>query len=115
MSTATGTPTRFGVTRTTTALWRVTFDNPPINLVDPVMVVELHQLLTEIEQDHHVAVIVFDSANPDFFLNHVDVAADPSPLAALPTAPSPFHHWTNLLIQLSKSPTVTISAIRGRA
>uniref|UniRef100_UPI000A00E211 enoyl-CoA hydratase/isomerase family protein n=1 Tax=Mycobacterium avium TaxID=1764 RepID=UPI000A00E211 len=115
MSTQADTSPRFSVTRTTPALWRVTFDNPPINLVDPLMVVELHQLLTEIEQDHHVAVIVFESANPDFFLNHVDVAADPSPLTALPTAPSPFHHWTNLLIRISKLPAVTISAIRGRA
>lgn len=102
MSTQADTSPRFSVTRTTPALWRVTFDNPPINLVDPLMVVELHQLLTEIEQDHHVAVIVFESANPDFFLNHVDVAADPSPLTALPTAPSPFHHWTNLLIRISR-------------
>ncbi|MBU8820602.1 hypothetical protein KL864_32525, partial [Mycolicibacterium goodii] len=63
MSTQADTSPRFSVTRTTPALWRVTFDNPPINLVDPLMVVELHQLLTEIEQDHHVAVIVFESAN----------------------------------------------------
>jgi hypothetical protein len=46
----------------------VTFDNPPINLIDPVLIVALHDLLTEIEQDKRVAVVVFDSADPDFFL-----------------------------------------------
>jgi enoyl-CoA hydratase/carnithine racemase len=93
----------------------VTLDNPPINLVDPVMIVELHHLLTEIEQDRQVAVVVFESANPEFFIAHFDVAADPEPLEVLPPAPTPFHRWANVLIRVSKSPAVTISAIRGRA
>ena len=38
--------TRFSLDRSTPSLWRVTFDNPPINLIDPVMVVELDALLT---------------------------------------------------------------------
>jgi hypothetical protein len=28
--------TRFSLDRSTPSLWRVTFDNPPINLIDPV-------------------------------------------------------------------------------
>jgi enoyl-CoA hydratase/carnithine racemase len=79
------------------------------------MIVELHRLLDEIEQDNQVAVVVFDSADPDFFLAHYDILADTSPFDALPRLTNPFHHWTNLLIRLSKSPAVTISAIRGRA
>jgi hypothetical protein len=31
--------TRFSLDRSTSSLWRVTFDNPPINLIDPVMIV----------------------------------------------------------------------------
>jgi enoyl-CoA hydratase/carnithine racemase len=114
MTTPTATSTRFTVTRTT-SLWRVTFDNPPINLIDPVMIVELNQLLDEIEQDNQVAVVLFDSADPDFFLAHYDILADASPLEALPPVANSFHHWANFLIRLSKSPAVTISAIRGRA
>jgi enoyl-CoA hydratase/carnithine racemase len=106
---------RLALARATPALWRVTIDNPPINLVDPTMIVELNQLLTDIEQDDQVAVVVFDSASPDFFIAHFDIAADPAPLQALPPAPTPFHHWANVLIRLSVSPAVTISAIRGRA
>jgi enoyl-CoA hydratase/carnithine racemase len=106
---------RFGLDRSTPALWRVTFDNPPINLIDPVMIVALHDLLTAIEQDNRVAVVVFDSADPDFFLAHYDIAADHSAFDALPSAPTPFHHWADLLIRLGRSPTVTISALRGRA
>jgi len=43
--------TRFTVTRSSPSLWRVTFDNPPINLIDAVMMKELLNLLTEIERD----------------------------------------------------------------
>src|SRR5256886_10022337 len=107
--------TGFSLDRSPPSLWRVTFDNPPINLIDPVMIVALHDLLTEIEQDKQVAVVVFDSADADFFLAHYDIAADQSAFNALPAARTPFHHWANLLIRLSRSRAVTISALRGRA
>ncbi len=64
---------RFSLDRSTPSLLRVTFDNPPINLIDPVMIVALHDLLNEIEQDKRVAVVVFDSADQDFFLPHYDI------------------------------------------
>src|SRR6266849_4561996 len=115
MTSPTPSPTRFNVTRSSPSLWRVTFHNPPINLIDPVMIVELHDLLTQIEQDNQVAVVVFDSADPDFFLAHYDIAADPSAFDALPAAPSAFHHWADFLIRLGKSSAVTITALRGRA
>jgi enoyl-CoA hydratase/carnithine racemase len=105
--------TGFSLDRSTPSLWRVTFDNPPINLIDPVMIVALHDLLAEIEQDNRVAVVV--SADADFFLAHYDIAADQSAFNALPAARTPFHHWANLLIRLSRSRAVTISALRGRA
>jgi len=103
------------ITQHSPQYWRVTFDNPPINLVDPAMIVALHELLTTIEQDNRVAVVVFDSADPEFFLAHYDLVADPSPLDALPASPTPFHHWAELLIRLAKSRAVTITAMRGRA
>src|SRR3979411_3430321 len=89
--------TAFSLDRSTPSLWRVTFDNPPINLIDSVMIVALHDLLAEIEQDDRVAVVVFDSADADFFLAHYDVAADQSAFKALPAARTSFHHWANLL------------------
>ena len=46
--------TRFKVTRPSPSLWRLTFDNPPINLIDAVMMKELLNLLTEIERDKRV-------------------------------------------------------------
>ena len=97
------------------ALWRVSFDNPPLNLIGPVMVRELQELLTDIEADPLVAVIVFETANPDFFLAHWDIASDPELTNSLPPGPTGFHPWLDILVRLSKLPAVTITALRGRA
>jgi enoyl-CoA hydratase/carnithine racemase len=61
-------------------------------------------------------VVLFDSANPDYFLAHYAADADMTPLEELrPTQASPWLHWATFLIRLGKSPAVTISAIRGGA
>ena len=52
--------------------WRVTFDNPPLNLMGPDFVVEFREIMTAIENDEHLRVVVFDSAVESFFLNHSD-------------------------------------------
>src|SRR5207302_10518341 len=77
--------TRFRVTRSSPSLWRVTFDNPPINLIDAAMMKELLNLLTEIERDKRVGVVLFDSADPDFFLAHYDIAGDPGEIEGVET------------------------------
>ena len=41
-------------------LWRVTFDNPPLNLMGPEFVVEFGEIVTAIETDEHLRVVVFD-------------------------------------------------------
>jgi enoyl-CoA hydratase/carnithine racemase len=107
--------TRFTVDSSTASLWRVTFDHPPINLIDYVMIGELGELLAEVERNEEPAVLVFDSADPDYFLAHYDIAADPSLVNSLPAGPTGFHPWVDILVRVSRLPAVTISAIRGRA
>lgn len=106
--------TRFTLDSSTPSLWRVTFNHPPINMIDYVMVGELRELFAEIERNTEPAVVVFDSADPDYFLAHYDVATDVSLVESLPAGPTGLHPWLDLLIRLSKLPAVTISAIRGR-
>jgi len=72
-------PTTFRITRHSDAFWRVTFDNGPLNLIDGVMTLELHRLVDRIEAEPKLAVVLFDSANPDYFLAHYHVVADMSP------------------------------------
>src|SRR6476660_3217018 len=106
---------RFSLDSSAPLLWRVTFDHPPINLIDSVMIGELGELLAEIEENKEPAVLVFDSADPDYFLAHYDIAADPSLVTSLPKGPTGFHPWVDVLVRVGKLPAVTISAIRGRA
>jgi len=107
--------TRFTIDTSTPSLWRVTFDHPPINLIDYVMIGELGELLAEVERNEEPAVLVFNSADPDYFLAHYDIAADPSLVNSLPAGPTGFHPWVDILVRVSRLPAVTISAIRGRA
>jgi enoyl-CoA hydratase/carnithine racemase len=67
-----------------------------------------------IEEAPAVTVVVFDSANPEYFMAHWDVRADKSRVAAMPPGPTAFHPYLDNLVRLSKVPAVTISAIRGR-
>jgi enoyl-CoA hydratase/carnithine racemase len=97
------------------AYWRVTFDNPPINTVTATTVTELSELVDLIERESDLKVVVFDSANPDFFLAHYDTEGDPGKTAALPQGPTGMHAWLDLLVRLSRAPVVSIASIRGRA
>ncbi|GHD42384.1 enoyl-CoA hydratase/isomerase family protein [Streptomyces galbus] len=106
--------TQISIVKLTPALWRVRFDNQPINLIDSQTVVELRAIVEAAEADPEVAVILFESANPDYFLAHWDLADDGALQASLPPGSTGQHPWLDVLIRISKLPVVTISAIRGR-
>src|SRR5262249_1507475 len=55
--------------------WRVTFDIPPLNIFGPKAIPQLNEIITAIETDQHVKVVVFDSAIDGFFLTHYDFLA----------------------------------------
>ena len=63
----------------------VTIDNPPMNLLNMELIGELNRLQKKIAKDDDVRVVVFDSADPDFFIAHFDV----SQLVILPDEPPP--------------------------
>jgi enoyl-CoA hydratase/carnithine racemase len=107
-------PTHLKLAVESPAFWRVTFDNPPVNVIGPEMMRDLKTLLTELESNDTVNVVVFDSADPDFFLAHYDLAADPAAAEALPSATG-YAAWVDVTVRLSKLDAVTISAIRGIA
>jgi hypothetical protein len=112
------TPTRFTLTESSDSLWRVTFNNPPLNVIDSVMISELDALFSRIESSDTVAVVVFDSADPDFFLAHIDIveiANDDTEAKTVGTPPRLPHPWLTSLARLNTLPAVTISSIRGRA
>jgi enoyl-CoA hydratase/carnithine racemase len=107
--------THLHIDRRSRGYCHVTFDHPPINTVTATTVSELSELVTLIEQDPDLNVVVFASANPDFYLAHYDTEHDPEKTAALPVGPTGMHAWLDLLVRLSRARVVSIAAIRGRA
>jgi enoyl-CoA hydratase/carnithine racemase len=95
--------------------WRITFDHPPINTITATTVAELAELVGLIEEDPDLNVVVFDSANPDFYLAHYDVENDLGKTAALGAGPTGLPAWLDLLARLSRASAVSIASIRGRA
>jgi len=95
--------------------WRVTFDYPPLNIFVPEMLPQVNEIITAIETDEQVKVVVFDSAVEGFFLIHLDFLAKLDDLAHLSTGPTGLHPWPEMLVRLSRSPVVSIALIRGRA
>lgn len=107
--------THLSVDRRSPAYCRVTFEHPPINTITATTVVELAELVGLIEGDPDLNVVVFDSANPDFYLAHYDTEHDPARTAALGVGPTGMHAWLDLLVRLSRAPALSIASIRGRA
>ena len=107
---------RDGVRRLTlcSSYWEVTFNNPPINLIDPDTIAQLNALLGKIESNPTLNVVVFKSNDPDFFIAHYDISSVAA-FAALPPGPTGLDPWNDVLVRLSRVPALTVAALRGRA
>jgi enoyl-CoA hydratase/carnithine racemase len=103
------------LSRSSPGYWRVTFDNPPLNLMGPEFVLEFREIITAIETDEHVKVVVFDSAVEGFFLNHSDFLVSLEDLTGIPQGPTGLEAWPDILVRLTRAPVVSIALIRGRA
>ena len=97
------------------AYWRVTFDHPPLNIFGPETIPQLNEIVTELETDEHVKVVVFDSAVEGFFLTHYDFLAKLEDSTSLPPGPTGLQPLPDMLVRLSRAPVVSIVSIRGRA
>src|SRR5450755_3919216 len=114
-ATAATKPAQLRITKRSPAYWRVTFDNPPINVMGPEMVKEFQELMNALEADEQVRVVVFDSAVEDYFLNHSDFTAKLEDLTSLPAGPTGLPPWPDFLVRLTRLPVASIALIRGRA
>jgi enoyl-CoA hydratase/carnithine racemase len=98
---------QFKIDRTYPGRWTITFSNPPINMFVPTTIVELGALMTDLEADPSVKVVLFQSENPDFFIAHLDVAKAVE-------RPEVLGLWREFVLRLSSTPVVSIAKIRGR-
>jgi enoyl-CoA hydratase/carnithine racemase len=103
------------LTKKSAAYWRVTIDNPPINVMGPQMIQEFQKIMDALETDELVRVVVFDSAVEDYFLNHSDFFAKLEDLTTMPEGPTGLPPWPDFLVRLTRLPVASIALIRGRA
>jgi enoyl-CoA hydratase/carnithine racemase len=98
------------------AVLRVRLSNPPINLMSMKMIEELFQLGGQLFTDPLTRVVIIDSADPDFFIAHVDIeeieksATDPSTAGQYPD----INALQALTVSWQALPQVTIAKVGGR-
>lgn len=92
-----------------------TISHGDLNLLDLVMLGEIDRLGREVETDPAIKVLVFQSANPEFFVAHADLGV----IGQLPPEPPPRNGKLGLVHavfdRLRTMPKVTIAKIEGRA
>ena len=103
------------LTRRSPNYWRVTIDHPPLNIFGPETIPQLNEVITVLETDEDVKVVVFDSAVEGFFLTHYDFLAPVEDTTRLPPGPTGLQPLPDMLVRLSRAPVVSIALIRGRA
>jgi enoyl-CoA hydratase/carnithine racemase len=105
---------RLTIVRQSPAYWRIIIINPPLNLFDPKMFAELNVLMDDIEKDADLKVVVFESGDADFFMNHHDVEnrlTVPDQPGSMPF----FGNWPKFVTRLAQSSVISIAKVRGRA
>lgn len=96
----------------------VTIDNPPVNVLDVPLMSEISRFLLFVRDEPDVKVLIFQSANPDFFIAHVDMTLIDEPHAFdelarnAPEGLNPFQAFGELL---RSQPQVTIVKLAGLA
>jgi enoyl-CoA hydratase/carnithine racemase len=122
--TAAGAPTRgvrswtdLSLDRRSSGDCRVTFDHPPINTISATTVAEVAELVDLIEQDVdlEIGVVVFDSANADFYFPTTTARTITAGPRHCQQDPRGRPAWTDVLGRLALAPVVSIASIRGRA
>lgn len=96
----------------------ITIDNPPVNVLDVPLMREIRRFLLAVRDDPATRVLVFQSADPEFFIAHVDMTLIDQPHAfddfirEAPEGLNPFQAFGELL---RTQPQVTIVKLAGLA
>jgi enoyl-CoA hydratase/carnithine racemase len=94
----------------------VVIDAPPMNLIGPELVRDLVSLLGELDSGEDTRVLVLESADPEYFVPHVDLTKVAEYTAEAAKAGGPDDASLGMVwYRLSRLPVVTIAKLRGRA
>jgi enoyl-CoA hydratase/carnithine racemase len=92
----------------------VTIDHPPINLFDVALMRDVDAASRALADDPAVRVVVLESANPDFFIAHADVALIER-LPAPDTRPTEIGFFHAMVERFRTMPKATIAKVAGIA
>lgn len=104
---------QLSIDRSRPGIWTVSISNPPINMLDEQTIEELHGLMPLIEQEESLKVVIFESADPDFFFAHYDTSR--ATQSSDKTGLSGDRPWTDFVLRLGRAPVVSIAKVAGRA
>jgi enoyl-CoA hydratase/carnithine racemase len=93
----------------------VTIDHPPFNLMDMPLIEDLDRFSKEVQDDQGVRVVVVQSADPDFFIAHVDVKFIQSFPLELPPKPTELNPLYQMFERYRTMPKATIGKLDGIA
>lgn len=97
----------------------VKINNPPLNVLDETLILELRKFTNRVREDSTVRVIVFESADPEFFLAHGDMRFITEPERMAAHSDEPVLPGMNLMQTVHEDiralPQITIGKIRGFA
>jgi enoyl-CoA hydratase/carnithine racemase len=94
------------------AYWRVVFDYPPFNIVDAALYQALQNLLARMDASPALRVVVFESADPEFFLAHFDLTGKTGNITTA-VGPSGLPILIDTFVRITRSPVASIAKIRG--
>ena len=94
------------------AYWRIVFDYPPFNIVDATLYEALQGLLARMDASPGLRVVVFESANPEFFLAHFDLTGKTGNITTA-VGPSGLPILIDTFVRITRSPVASIAKIRG--
>src|ERR1700719_1419721 len=94
------------------AYWRIVFDYPPFNIVDATLYQALQDLLARMDASSSLRVVVFESANPEFYLAHFDLTGKTGNITTA-VGPSGLPILTDTFVRITRSPVASIAKIRG--
>jgi len=104
------------VARSDEGVVNVVIDAPPMNLIGPELVRDFVALQGELTADEDARVMVLESADPEYFVPHVDLTRVAEYTAEAAKAGGPDDASLGMLWhKLSELPVVTIAKLRGRA
>ncbi|MBF4999959.1 enoyl-CoA hydratase/isomerase family protein [Nocardia sp. BSTN01] len=104
----------------TSGVAHVEIDNPPVNLLNAALMLDLDRFADAMSDNDDIRVIVFASADPDFFVAHGDMtfADDLASFGELPIAPEQDQSLNPMMRvheRIRSLPQTTIAKLRGLA